>query len=177
MGIEFDHLDPPASEKQIAQLQGEVRATLSEEFRDFLLRSNGGRPKRNEFAIKQVCNRSGIRLIYGIHPGEDGDLSREYKRFSEMGIDWLLPIGEDSFGNRIALAIRGDHAGAIYFWDHESFHLGARPKGVYLLADDFNQFLSMLMPAAPIVRAAAREGGWIDPDFLREQREKGNLLE
>ena len=34
--------------------------------------------------------------------------------------DELIPIGCDPAGNVIALAIKGKHRGAVFFWDHEA---------------------------------------------------------
>ena len=179
-------MNPPASEEQVAQVEAYVHAALPTPFRAFLLASNGGQPERNEFPIEQASNRSGVRLFYSIGISDTDDLIREYDKFrGRVGIDWLLPVAEDSFGNRIALAISGPQYGAVFFWDHELYQPEPEFDGIYQISDRFDQFLSLLSPAVDHDPATA-EGqqqdededgreGWIDPDFLREQQERGNM--
>ena len=56
--------------------------------------------------------------------------------------EWLIPIGESTFGNQLCLAIGGEDKDAIYFWDHE-YNEGT---GLYRVAPSFDAFLKMLQP-------------------------------
>ena len=56
--------------------------------------------------------------------------------------EWLIPIGESTFGNQLCLAISGEDRDAVYFWDHEH----DEGTGLYRVAPSFDAFIAMLKP-------------------------------
>jgi hypothetical protein len=73
-------------------------------------------------------------------------------------------VGEDSSGNRFLLAPNG----SVAFWDHETDEKTP-------LAPSMEAFLDSLSAPTPVVLKPGQVlSAWIDPDFLEEQRRKGN---
>ena len=56
--------------------------------------------------------------------------------------EWLIPIGDSTFGNQLCLAITGEERDAVYFWDHEH----DEGTGLYRVAPSFDAFIAMLKP-------------------------------
>jgi hypothetical protein len=97
----------------------EVR--LPEDYRNFLLRNNGGRPRVNGFRIVNGQRASDEVLDYflGIAQGEEDDIVAFLQRYSDRLPPDLLPIAYDAFGNLICLGLSEPVAGQVLFWDHE----------------------------------------------------------
>src|SRR5688572_9418620 len=75
-----------------------------------------------------------------------------------------LVFGEDSGGNFFLLAPDG----LITFWDHET-------NEETVLAQTIDEFLGGLVEPTPVVLNPEDViSSWIDPEFLAEQKKKGN---
>jgi hypothetical protein len=75
-----------------------------------------------------------------------------------------LILGEDSCGNFFLYAPDG----SVSFWDHET-------DDETILAPSVEEFVGSLVEPTPVVlRPEQVKSVWIDPDFLAEQRRKGN---
>ena len=65
--------------------------------------------------------------------------------------DEMIPIASDPFGNLFCLAVEGDDAGKVLFWDHErepdddEEEVTSFPN-VRFVADSFEEFLASLEP-------------------------------
>lgn len=75
-----------------------------------------------------------------------------------------LVLGEDGCGNFFLHAPDG----SVSFWDHET-------EDESVLATSVEEFCDSLVEPTPVVlRPEQVKSVWIDPDFLAEQRRKGN---
>jgi hypothetical protein len=140
---------PQVDEARIRAFERALGISLPHDYRQFLLRSNGGRPDPAEFAITgEPLNPSGtIHYFFGIHDGPNYNLGRKYAVYRERIPADLFPIAGDPGGNIICLAIRGDNVGSVYFWDHDYEALeGEVPdySNVYFIADSFGSMLNNL---------------------------------
>lgn len=118
------------TEDAIAQFEARYQVSLPEQYRNFLIRYNGGETPQTKFKIGRES--SDVRAFFGF-----GDVSYKFPAEDEME-EWmqksLLPIAVDSFGNYIAVELK--KSGAIYFCDHER---GYKSKK---LAKNLNDFVS-----------------------------------
>ena len=122
-----------------------LETRLPEDYRDFLLTNNGGRPRVSGFRIADGEQTSDEMLDYflGIAPGEPDDIVAFLERYSDRLAPDLLPIAYDPFGNLICLGLSEPFEGQVLFWDHE-----LEPEedddeysNVTLVASDFKLFL------------------------------------
>lgn len=138
------------SREQIQTFEIRQGVVLPADYKDFLLRNNGGRPEPDSFNVPTwVHVGSVVDRFFGIKPGDDYDLEREYEVYAERIPAELIPIANDAFGNAICLGVKGKYRGKMYFWDHEAeLDENGRSRrdygNVYLLANSLDEFLSNL---------------------------------
>lgn len=152
-----DDKAPPAPGNELAKLEGMLGGPLPDDYRQFLLRCNGGYV-------------GGALWYKGPTPaGESADTGVQhiggFREESYFSLKWaigcydsripkeLMWIMDDPFGNAICLGVRGTHRGRVYFWDHEREPDPNRwdrqvetAKNVRLLANSFSEFVTGLKP-------------------------------
>ncbi|MBK9260029.1 MAG: SMI1/KNR4 family protein [Polyangiaceae bacterium] len=134
----------------ITQFESRRNLSLPDEYKRFLLTSNGGRPVPDAFDVPGWAHEnSGMQAFFGVQTGNSYDLERELDVYDDRIPRDLLPIGCDSFGNIICLGIEGKRRGKIYFWDHEDEldENGLHRQdysNVFLVANSFGEFLDKL---------------------------------
>jgi hypothetical protein len=142
---------PPTTEEEVHLLEAELGRSLPDQYRRFLLTSNGGNPDRH--AVATAPFEIEVRRFYSIG-SIDG--------FVGVDIRWALngsgpfpsghiPIGEDQGGNSFILALDGPDRGAVYFWDHELELDQPNPEiptfePATKLSDDFDGLLDAMRP-------------------------------
>jgi hypothetical protein len=112
---------PPAPEQALVALEQALGALLPSDYRQFLLRTNGGyvggRLRFRGGPPQQL--EVGIHHIGGFQESTELSLLDARDCYEGRIPAELLWVMDDSFGNAICLAVSGPSAGAIYFWDHE----------------------------------------------------------
>lgn len=135
---------------ELAQFEARHGVILPEDYREFLLRCNGGRPVPDGFEVPGWSHHSScIHGFLGIHTGPDWQLERACSVYAQRIPCDLLAIASDDFGNAVCLGITGPRRGKIYFWDHEDEldENGRRRQdygNVYLVASGLGEFLNNL---------------------------------
>lgn len=122
-------------ENKIMQFEKEYGISLPSQYKNFLMKYNGGYTPMTKFSIED--DSSSMEGFYGI--GEvDMSLDKSYK--SKYIPEWieqgLLPITMDYFGNNIVIGVGKENEGIIYFADHEE---GNR---LIFLAEDLKSFFA-----------------------------------
>jgi hypothetical protein len=132
------------SPHQLHRFEEKYGLRLPEDYRQFLLRHNGGDPHpKNTIDFKEgrKLTSGDVQFIYGIHDGEYwASLEWHLQCYQGRIIQDGLPIAGDSAGNQYVLVIRGERAGQVYFWDHE---METDPPGfanMTYVASSFTQF-------------------------------------
>ena len=117
-----------------AAFEKKHKLRLPDQYRRFLLKYNGGETPNTEFAVGEVS--SDLRALYGLGGADPrchfDKLGRRLSGFLKEG---MLPIGENVWGDTVALKISGEDAGGVYFLYHD------RPREYLPLTADFAAFL------------------------------------
>ena len=124
---------------------------LPEDYKSFLLKFNGGRPKPSTFdfiGVDNLKNSTDIRIFFSIRDTEKkaDDLENNIAFYwdNERLAKSVIPIAADFGGNLISMSISGDNYGKIFFWDHE-FELELDDdENLAKLADSFTDFIDTL---------------------------------
>lgn len=111
----------PIDEKYIVETESELNVKFPVEFKNHMIKSNGGELLTDEFEfqlypffdksdrkrIGRTCNHIGLETIN----------ARQWNGFPENGI----AIGSDGYGNQLLLIHNGNGilTDELYFWDHE----------------------------------------------------------
>lgn len=107
--------------ERMEALEARYDIRLPQPYREFLLRYNGGHTPRTTFRRSRIS--SDLRGFYGLGPVP---LSLDNLPLDQWTAKALLPIACDSFGNYVAVYVRGDRQGEVVFADHEQ-GLATRP--------------------------------------------------
>ncbi len=137
------------------------------DYREFLIESNGGVPETNEFDIPGSNNGSGINEFLSIE-----ELESIKKSLGERLLPnaWVIAYAEG--GNYLCLVV-GENEG-VYFWDHEleaKEGQSASWDNMFLVTDNFADFLFSLRKF-DINKVELKPGQvqkvWVNPDFKPE---------
>ena len=136
---------PPLTGEVIDDLEMELGFELPVEYRNFLLKHNGGVPEPPYFPMGET-NSSELAHFYcvgGDEPSYDVGPLTKSQRGSEIPPE-LMPIGIDAGGNDICLGVLGRRRGKVYFLDHEIGAIrGGKPTyaNVRRIAGSFSKFI------------------------------------
>jgi len=156
----FKFRGPPIDDDDLRALENHLGVALPPPYRAFLLRVNGGRPSPED--VFESCLGPGkgsmLRLFFYVrHPDrQTRTIAHQRFAFEKRIPDDLLPIGVDAGGSIIGIGIGSENYGKVYFWklyDEIDLEEGEKPGyyNVYLLAEDFDQFLDSFYDMEPMV--------------------------
>ena len=115
---------------EISKIESRYSITFPKQYKDFLLRYNGGYTPKTKFRAKGIS--SDIKGFYGL-----GAVGLSVNR--EVIASWisqeLFPIACDSFGNILFICFASDNYESIFFGDHE------KGMKLSLIANDFSSFI------------------------------------
>ena len=146
---EFYNTQEPIKPQTLQALEEVWCFGLTNDYREFLLTHNGGRPKEPCFNFKGEEDGSTIDKFFGIYKDYNSNLLLRLELLKDRIVDEAFPIARDVFGNVICLIVKGKRRGQIYFWDHETeadTDQGERPNysNMTLIADSFSEFIDGL---------------------------------
>lgn len=157
---------PPLDEKKIAAAEKKMGIKLPEDYRQFLLKNNGGRPDPANFPIRGLENNpfGGIHFFGGIGDNiESVNIDWSYKIFRGRIPKNLLPIASDPMGNLICLSLGVEDQGTVYYWDHDDEHSSPTYRNVYFIASSFPPFLDSIYHrdvSAEVAKVLAQMNPW-----------------
>jgi len=133
-----------ASQDAIRDLEASLGAALSDGYREFVRKTNGGRPDSATFRFQTTGGESDslVDWFYTLAPDDDYNIRDNIDIFQDRIPSGLIPIGCDPFGNQILLGVN-EQAGAVFFWDHELGSEEPTWENVSKVASSFQEFLNM----------------------------------
>jgi hypothetical protein len=152
MDFQLNESYEPITSEKINNLENKTDINIPLNYKEFLLKNNGGYPKKRGFLYRVQTNgrRAVVNKFLGIHDGENNNLYKyliTYKIREKRLPSNLIPIANDPGGNLICLSINGEDVGKVYFWDHDlEAEEGQEPdySNVYFIADCIEDFLKDL---------------------------------
>ena len=131
MSLKWKYVEP-LDESQLSKVEEHFGLSLLEDYKKSLVECNRGKPTLERFdtEFQKECV-----LDYMINLEETVAIAQAIS--SEYGVDNLIPIGRDPFGNLIAFRIVDEQIDSVVFWDHE------RGK-ISKVSDSFTEFLRNL---------------------------------
>lgn len=111
---------PPASETSLEAIEARIGVKLPDEYRAFLLQSNGGSFARHIVVLPDGGGRTVLNYMLGT-AGGSYDIMTDYDDLRSMDRIPVasLPIADDPGGNLFIVSLEQQTYGSIYFWDHE----------------------------------------------------------
>jgi cell wall assembly regulator SMI1 len=150
-GVTLTLNKPLADEARVGAFEAKLGRRLPDDYREFLLHYNGGKPKPSSFQLALRTEPNTDSLVHwflSLHDGEHSNLERNIKIMTGRLPSDTLPIADDPFGNVVLLGLHGEIRGKVYFWDHER-EPDDEPdwSNIDLVAESFDSFMSGLKPA------------------------------
>jgi len=133
------------SQQDMESFEAKNNVELTNNYKTFLLKWNGGTPDPGVFVIPEWEGTTVMNYFYSI-----GDTDNDFEVYLDIYDLRLpagfIPVGNDGAGNAILLSISGRHYDQIYFWDHENEPDLEEPdmSNMYFLADNIWGFLDNL---------------------------------
>jgi len=141
----------PTSEQEIQKFGELIHATLPYDYRNFLLKYNGGKPEYYIFPENDNTYQLALDLLHGLNTNNNySDLKWNYNTYTDRIMDSFIPIADEIGGDQFVLGVKGDFKGKVYLWDHneeldnDKFQENILPDNMYLLADSFTDFMEQL---------------------------------
>ncbi len=141
----------PLIDVDLARFERSIGARLPEQYRAFLLETNGGWfPHQVVFVSPGVDFRTdclAVAELYGLSKDADSldDLSGTYRVVHQQLPEGFIPIANDGVGNQICIVASDRDFGAIWLWDHESgFSNQWPPTNSRRIAETFDKFFDNL---------------------------------
>lgn len=142
--------NPPTTLQAIQTVEQELRVRFPDSYRQFLVRSNGGRPDTPIFPINGMhLNPNGnVNFLFGADANYDVyDLLKSNQFYaSRIPVDIVL-IADNGMGDYLCLDLR-DKKVTVVFWDNKHFWGTGewRERDLYHVASSFEEFLGSLKP-------------------------------
>jgi hypothetical protein len=156
MLVQVSHSFAAIDADQLRILELSIGHSLPSDYAAFLLRHNGGRVEPAIFDLQwkdaglaRQFPHDTVHVLFGIAPGQRGDLLGQLTRYRERIPAGTLPVGMDQGGDLILLGLEAPHTGRVMLWvqDHEvDWEAGETPdfSNVGLAAASFTEFLACL---------------------------------
>jgi hypothetical protein len=152
--ITFSRLQKPISPKEIEEIEHYIRLKFPEEYKEHLLKFNGGQCTPNIFSFVENGKEtnSNIDWFLAINDGKYNNIKEDIEilKIDEKRMPvHIVPIAHDSCGNMVCISCGIQDYGYIYFWDHENevdYTVSGNDdySNLYLIAKSFNEFLNGL---------------------------------
>lgn len=140
--LTFTERNNPVDQRAISMAESQVGYEFPEDYREFLLRYNGGLAEEGVFDIPGRGQSSVI--FFGVDTKESySDLVLNFNDYKFRLPEKSIPIGFDPGGNLICLV----HIGGewkVYFWDHEKDNDPPVVANMLLLNESFSKFVDSL---------------------------------
>ena len=147
MSVSFRSAFPPTTEGAICDYEATIGFKLPDDYREFLLKTNGGQQPEPECFRVETGEVSAVSVLFPIANSSDYyDLRAHFDHQKDELPRGVIPIGKDIGGNTICLALEGEERGSVLFMDHEA-ETGPHKDGwdnLYFCARSFSEFFNGL---------------------------------
>ena len=142
----IDNLGRSISESELNKIASEIGLEFPADYKDFLLKYNGGSPEPDAIPIKEHEEEVGtIQLFFGIDREiESSCLKWVYDELKDRIPDSYLPIACSDTGDIFCLVLSKNQYGSVVFWDAIDETSKDSLDNVYEVADSFTQLLELL---------------------------------
>lgn len=166
---QIEHRQPPAPAVPLAELEAELGCALPADYRDFLVRCNGGFVGGELWFFGPTPEghsvQAGVHHVGGFREESHFSIPETRAVYGGRIPAPLLWIMDDPFGNAICIAVGGERHGAVFFWDHEdepdpdTWDGRMESAGnIGLLANSFTEFVAGLSSHVDRGTEQVREG-------------------
>lgn len=158
MTIALSDVGRSLNEADISAFERRFSIELPQEYRDFLLAHNGGRPEPDAFPIKGFeKNPKGVIHVFLRLDGaiESSNVDWTYRTMLGRIPKNLIAIARDGSGGLVCLSMSGPDRGVVYYWDFYGETCPPSWDNVFRVTDTFREFLDSIHYWNPLESADA----------------------
>ena len=131
----------PVSEADVAGFERDLEIKLPQDYREFLVRTNGG-CFRDEVHDGHLA---GVESLFGLPQLVLRNYFSDLRRMPYFDDDnTLLRVGSNGLGDQLLLKIRGAEFGCVWIYKRDFPTLNDDEEPLYHVADSFSEFLAKL---------------------------------
>jgi len=149
--MDFSTRNNLITEEEVEKFEYLIGEKLPKDYRDFLLKFNGGQPKYYIFDDSLELYPLSLGYLFGLKAiMQTDDLEWNYDIYNGRIMKSFIPIADDVGGNIFCLGISGIFRDKIFIWNHNNeiaekkFVDDILPENMYPLANNFNIFINQL---------------------------------
>ena len=131
MNLEWKYVEP-LDESQLSKIEDHFGFSLPDDYKKLLSECNRGKPTLERFDTNHLKE---CVLDYMVDLKETVVIAQMLS--SENGVNNLIPISRDPFGNLIAFRIVDGQVDSVVFWEHET-------NKIYRISGSFTEFIEKL---------------------------------
>lgn len=149
--VKFDGLN----ERQIGNIERQLKVRLPEEYKSFLRSVGGGvveKDKFNQIILTEINEKIVLDVLYGDDKRyENANIMFWMSKFDGELLEDAIIIGDDILHGFFVMICDGENQG-VYYWD-DSYHFeySDDENNMYWIADTFGSFMK-LIGFAPVGR-------------------------
>lgn len=153
--IKISNSNKAITQSDIENLESKYGFIFPDEYKNFLLKYNGGEPSHEYYITRNEKIYSIISRFFPIDINDEFSLQSEIEEITmerELPSD-LIPIAiTPNESDRVVLCISGKNYGKVFHWSWGAQEDNCEPsyEFVEIVADSFNEFLDMLTDARDI---------------------------
>ena len=147
MSIKVNNCARQLELSDMSNIESMIGGVLPNQYKNFLLQFNGGRPESSVFKIEGLENNpvGKIQVFLGIDREiESSNIDWNYDVFKGRVPSDILPIARTGTGDLICIGIKENKFGKIYFWDMVNETNEYDYSNVYYLRNSFDEFIADL---------------------------------
>src|SRR4051812_14003816 len=123
MKIQISDSFPKVGKRRLQKFERDTGIKLPADYRDFLLKHNGGQPLHSRFEIPELREDALLDFFYAIDGSQAVNLEDQLAEWKDEMPPGFLPIAHDPGGAIIVMSTEGEHAGHVFLWDHQHRYL------------------------------------------------------
>jgi len=146
MSIELSDVGGLVSEGQIDRIENDLDIKLPEDYRSWLVRTNGGKPTPAFFPVAghKTIHHSKIELIFGLgRPDRKTNIDWNYKNLIGTLPNYHFPIAITPEEDMVTMSLGRLDEGRIYFWIRAEYNV-AGDNEAYYVAGSFTKLLETI---------------------------------
>lgn len=132
---------------RIIEMEQKYGLSLPAEYRDFLLNNNGGiatKGNRATIVLQPILEEIDIEIMFGLGLEDCFDIDYWMHQYQDELPPHSLLIGSDTLKGFIVLNQTEDKYRVFYWDDERNFKASTDERNVYIISNDFSQFIEMI---------------------------------
>lgn len=143
----LSRIEKDLTEEELQAAENIVGKEFPDQYREFLLKYNGGHPAPDIFRYKNEDGDqelAAIAYFLAVYDGKDENLLDYFETYEDRIPSQLIPIARGPGGDLVLLGLESSYRGKIYYWIQDLEPDEPDFSNIFPVAGSFNEFLDSL---------------------------------